>query len=69
MTVYPTLVKEMEEHGLTADDIGDLIGDTGPAVKLRLQGVAEWTLTEAILLCHTFDYSDIRELFLRLDYN
>lgn len=69
MTVYPTLTKEMEEHGLTTYEVADMIGDNVGSVSLKLQGVIEWTLREAIVLCHYFDYSDIRKLFLRLDYN
>lgn len=69
MTVYPTLAKEMEEHGLTTKDVADLIGDCVGSVCLKLQGVIEWTLSDAVRLCHHFDYPDIRKLFLRLDYN
>jgi hypothetical protein len=58
----------MEDHSLTTRDIADIIGDNVGSVSLKLQGVIEWTLSEAVLLCHHFDYSDVRKLFLRLDY-
>ena len=68
MTAYPNLAKAMDERGFTVADLAALIGDTVGSVSMKIQGITEWTLTDALILYNTFNYSDITKLFLRLDY-
>lgn len=68
MMVYPNLEKAMIDKGISLAELGELIGLSLGAMSLKTQGVAEWTLTEAIVLCNRLNYSDITKLFLRLDY-
>lgn len=69
MMVYPNLMKAMDECGVSITDLAELTGESVGAVSLKTQGIVEWTLTEALLLCNRFNYTDIKKLFLRLDYN
>ena len=64
-TVYPNLWATMEQRGTSIKNIADLIGVSEEIVHLKLRGVRDWTLSEALAICRYLHYPDFRNLFLR----
>ena len=63
--VYPNLQEAMNDRGVSAKDLAALIDHSEEIVQLKLQGVREWTLVEAIMICRYLQCPDLRKLFLR----
>lgn len=64
-SLYPNLNTAMEAHGLSIENLAKIIGRSEEIVRLKLQGVLEWTLTEAVEICRYLQYPDLKKLFLR----
>lgn len=63
--VYPNLQKAMIDKGVTVRELSKLVGECEEIVYLKLQGVREWNLLEAVTICRYFQHSDLKALFLR----
>ena len=64
-TVYPNLHAAMSDRGVSVSDIAKLIDKSEEIVNLKLIGVREWTLLEAVAICRYLQCPDLRNLFLR----
>lgn len=67
MSLYPNIDSEMGKKNITYPTLAREIGLKPMSVYRRLNGITEWKLSEAVDVCHYFDYPDITLLFLRLD--
>lgn len=65
LIVYPNLQAEMVNRGVTVSDLAKIIARSEEIVQLKLSGVREWTLLEAVTICRHLMYPDFRKLFLR----
>lgn len=63
--VYPNLLVAMDNGGVTVSDLARIVSKSEEIVNLKLMGVREWTLLEAVTICRFFSYPDLRKLFLR----
>jgi hypothetical protein len=63
--VYPNLHKAMLERGVTVNQIAEAVSLSEDIVHLKLLGVREWSLLEAVTICRLLQYSDLKQLFLR----
>lgn len=64
-SLFPTLQAAMEQRGASVKSLADAIGLSEEVVHLKLGGVLEWTLLEALAICRYLHYPDFRSLFLR----
>ena len=64
-SLYPNLSSEMEAHGLSIESLAKIIGRSEKIVRLKLRGVQEWTLSEAVAICRYLQCHDLKKLFLR----
>ena len=64
-SLYPNLNMAMEKHDLSIGNLAKIIGRSEKIVQLKLRGVQEWTLTEAVTICRYFQCHDLKKLFLR----
>lgn len=64
-SLYPTLEAVMEQRGASVKNLADVTGLSEEVVHLKMRGVREWRLSEAIAICRYLKYSDFRKLFLR----
>lgn len=64
-TVYPNLWAAMTQRGVSIKNIADLLGLSDEIVHLKMRGVRDWTLTEALAICRYLHCPDFRNLFLR----
>ena len=64
-TVYPNLWAAMTRRGVSVENIADAIGLSEESVHLKLEGVQDWRLSEALAICRYLQYPDLRSLFLR----
>lgn len=59
---YPGLVAEMARHGDTNKALGDKIGISREAVRLKVNGKNQWTIEEIEKICKVYK-KDYYELF------
>lgn len=64
-SLFPNLVAAMEQRGVSNKNLADAIGLSEDTVMFKMQGIMDWTLTEALALCNYLNYTDLRFLFLR----
>ena len=64
-TAYPNLQEVMGEKGVTVEDLAKLIDNSEEITRLKMRGIREWTLSEALAVCRYLHYPDFRKLFLR----
>jgi DNA-binding Xre family transcriptional regulator len=64
-TVYPNLCAAMKQRGASVKNLADVIGVSEEIVHLKMRGVRDWTLSEALAICRYLRYPDFRNLFLR----
>ena len=64
-SLYPNLQAAMKERGVSAANLAEVIGFSEEIVHLKMRGVREWTLLEALTICRYLHYPDFRNLFLR----
>ena len=64
-SLYPILQVVMETRGVSIGTIAEIIGRSERIVRLKLNGVREWTLAEAVEICRYLQYHDLKKLFLR----
>jgi hypothetical protein len=64
-TVYPNLHQAMLDRGVTVNQIAEAISQSEEIVYLKLLGVREWNLLEAVTICRLLQYPDLKQLFLR----
>lgn len=63
--LYPNLQARMANRGVTVEALAGIIGLSEDVVYKKLEGVLEWTLTEAVAICRFLEHPDLRVLFLR----
>lgn len=64
-SLYPNLNAEMEAHHVSIENLAKIIGRSEEIVQLKLRGVREWSLMEAVKICRYLQYPDLKKLFLR----
>lgn len=64
-SLYPNLRVAMEQQGVSIKMIADVIGRSEEIVHLKLRGVRDWTLKEALEICRYLQYPDLKTLFIR----
>lgn len=64
-SLYPNLQAAIAARGASIKNIADAIGLSEEITDLKLRGVREWTLSEALAICRYLHYPDFRNLFLR----
>lgn len=64
-SLFPNLRAAMKQQGASIKDIADVIGLSEEIVHLKMRGVRDWTLLEALAICRCLRYRDFRNLFLR----
>lgn len=64
-SLFPKLRAVMEARGASIKNLADAIGLSEEIVHLKLTGVLEWTLVEALNVCRYLHYPDLQGLFLR----
>lgn len=62
---YTNLSIAMKEQNVSVGDLAKLIGKSEEIVHLKLRGVRDWTLLEAITISRYLQYPDFKKLFLR----
>lgn len=64
-TMFPEIVKQMDERGERLRDLAELLGLTQLSqVSRRLSGEVEWTIGDVEILCRHYNMS-LYELFRR----
>lgn len=61
---YYAIQNEMLDRRESQEDIARVLGITSMSVRLKLDGVRDWTISEIDTLCRHFDM-DYYELFKR----
>lgn len=64
-SLYPNLQARMASRGVSVEAIADIIGRSEEIVCQKIEGIQEWTLTEAVTICRYLEHPDLRFLFLR----
>lgn len=64
-SLYPNLDAAMAAQGVSIENLAETIGRSEEIVRLKLQGVQEWSLSEAVTICRYLQYHDLKHLFLR----
>lgn len=64
-SLYPNLQATMKERGASIKNLAEVIGLSEEIVHLKMRGVRDWTLLEALAICRYLHYPDFRNLFLR----
>ena len=64
-SLYPILQAVMETRGVSVGNLAEIIGRSEKDVHLKLRGVREWSLSEAVAVCNHLQYHDLKKLFLR----
>lgn len=64
-SLYPNLQAAMKQRGVSIKNLADLLGLSEEIIHLKMRGVRDWTLLEALAICRYLHYPDFRNLFLR----
>ena len=64
-SLYPNLNESMTARGISIGNLAEIIGRSEEIVHLKLRGVRDWTLSEAVAICRYLQYPDLKKLFLR----
>lgn len=64
-SLYPNLDAAMAARGVSVGKLAEIVGRSEEIVHLKLIGVRDWTLSEALAICRYLQYPDFRKLFLR----
>ena len=64
-SLFPNLHAALKKRGVSIKDLAEVIGRSEEIVHLKLRGVREWTLLEALEICRYLQYPDLKTLFLR----
>lgn len=64
-SLYPNLGAAMDARGLSIRNISEIIGRSEIVVHLKMRGIQEWSLSEAVAICRYLQYPDLKTLFLR----
>lgn len=59
---YPGIVAEMARYGDTNEDLGQKIGISREAVRLKINGKNQWTIEEIEKICNLYK-KDYYQLF------
>lgn len=65
VSLYPNLQARMASRGVSVEKLAEAIGLSEDTLCEKLEGILEWTLTEAVSICRFLEHPDIRVLFLR----
>ena len=55
----------MAARGVSVGKLAEIVGRSEEEIHLKLRGVRDWTLSEALAICRYLQYPDFRKLFLR----
>lgn len=64
-SLFPNLLAVMEKNGITVENLAKAIGHSEDIVQLKMSGVLDWTLVEALTICQYLHFTDLKLLFLR----
>ena len=64
-SLFPNLAAAMDRRGVSIKNLADAIEISEEVAHLKMRGVREWTLLEALAICRYLHYPDFRNLFLR----
>lgn len=64
-SLYPNLDAAMTTRGVSIGSLAEILGRSEEIVHLKLRGVQEWSLLEAVTICRYLQYPDLKKLFLR----
>ena len=64
-SLFPNLHTAMEKRGVTTANLAKAIGRSEVIVQLKMKGVLDWTLVEALTICQYLHCTDLKLLFLR----
>lgn len=64
-SLYPNLEAAMAKRGVSIGNLAELIGCSEEIVHLKMRGVREWSLLDAVTICRYLQYPDLKTLFLR----
>ena len=69
IVVYPVLRQQMRTHGVTYRELAAIADTNLLNVLLKLSGIKQWSLPEAVRICCFFRITDSKWLFLRNNHN
>ena len=64
-SLFPNLQAAMKQREVSIKDLADVVGISEEIAQLKMSGVWEWKLTEALAICRYLHCYDFRNLFLR----
>ena len=64
-SLFPNLQAVMKQRGVSIKNLAEVIGHSEEIVHLKMRGVREWTLKEALEIARYLQYPDFKTLFLR----
>lgn len=64
-SLFPNLQAALKQRGASIKNLADAIGLSEESVQLKMEGVQDWRLSEALAICRYLQYPDLRSLFLR----
>lgn len=64
-SLYPNLDAAMAARGVSVWKLAEIVGRSEEIIHLKLRGVQDWTLSEALAICRYLQYPDFKKLFLR----
>lgn len=65
ITLYPSLRQQMELHGVSAAELAAVAGVNVFVFYLKMYGIKQWTLAEALKISCFFRTPDIEQVFVR----
>ena len=65
VTLYPILRQHMAHHNLSWSDLAAISGTNKFAFHMKMWGIMQWKLTEALKICCFFSCPDAEHLFVR----
>lgn len=66
MIVYPVLSQRMKDHGMTFKELATLTDTNIITICLKMWGVKQWTLADAVTICCFFNTHDTEHLFRKV---
>jgi hypothetical protein len=54
----------MDQQGVSTKALADAVGLSEKKINLKMEGVLDWALSEAIAVCRYLNYPDLKTLFL-----
>ena len=67
--IYPNLCQELNKASVSEASLARFLGISDESIRNKLSGIESWRLSEAVNICRLLNNSNIRFLFLQLNYN